>query len=129
MEAFKLCGWPAFAAVGMSGLALFIAMVSLALAVAKPRIGGVMSLLALAFALGPGAVGFGGTLWGRSRVDSVLQGDAVAPEWKERIRTQGYEEAGACTSIGLVASAPPLLLAGLALVIALARRKSESEPS
>jgi hypothetical protein len=123
MSVLNECGWTAYGVVALSLLSLFVALVSLVLAVAKPPIGGVMSLLALALALAPGGLGVIGTIWGRSRVDEAVSGASISSETRERIRSLGYAEAATCTPIGLYASAPPLVLSGIALVIALARRK------
>ncbi len=126
MEAFELCGWPAYAAVGGSLLGVLVALVALGLAIFKPRFGLALAVVAIAVALLPAGCGVGGTAYGRHRIDRVLDGDSIDPTQKERIREMGYAEASESTPIGLVATAPPLVIAALALPIAFLRRRRDS---
>jgi hypothetical protein len=100
-----------------------VSVVALSLSVVKPRVGGAFALLSLAIALAPGGIGVLGTYLGHSRVDDVVASGAIDPAMKERIRQAGYAEAATCTTVGVGAMLPPLVLSGIALVIALARRK------
>jgi hypothetical protein len=121
--AIRECGWAGYAAIGGGLLALFVALVALSLAVAKPRVGGVFSILALAIAFGPAGCGALGSFQGKQKVDEVVDSVAIDPSQRERIRQQGYREAAACVPVGLGASALPFVLSAVALGIALVRRQ------
>jgi hypothetical protein len=123
VTAIQECGWAGWAALGGGLLGLFVAFVALALAFAKPRVGGAFSLLALAIALGPAGCGAIGSVQGKSKVDAVVDSVGIDPAQRERIRQQGYAEAGACLPVGLGASALPFVLSAVALGIALVRRQ------
>src|SRR5262245_35324641 len=71
MENVREGGWPAFAALGVGGLAILVSVVALALALIKPRIGLILGVVALTVSFGPVAVGFGGMMWGRQQVDAI----------------------------------------------------------
>lgn len=104
-------------------LATAVALVALGLAIFSPKAGLVVAALALAFGCSPAGVGAYGTIHGQSVVDAAVSGASIDPAQRERIREIGYQEAAGCTTIGLVASGPALLLAAVALMVAFARRK------
>lgn len=123
METFRECGWPAFVVLGLGGLAVLAGLVALAVAIFKPRVGLVLGVVALAVSCSVPAMGAGGTVLGRSKVDEALSGGGIDPTHKERIRQVGYQEAGQCTTLGASLGALPLVLSLVALGVAALRRK------
>ncbi len=123
METFQECGWPAWVILLFTIVSVAVSLVSLGLAIVKPRVGVVFGVVAVGVALSPAAMGGIGTLRGRSVVDEVLKSGAIDPEQHARIRAEGYREAGQCTTLGLSFGALPLLLSAAGLGVALARRK------
>jgi hypothetical protein len=82
-----------------------------------------MAWVALAIALVPMSLGAVGTALGRAKVEQAIAGDSIDPEMRERIRQEGYLEAGGCVEVGGALTAPPLLLAAMALGTAYALRR------
>ncbi|MFO0571234.1 MAG: hypothetical protein U0263_36730 [Polyangiaceae bacterium] len=124
MEAFRECGFPAFLVLALGILAVLGGLVALGVAIAKPRAGLVLGVVALALACVVPAAGVGGTLLGRQKTDEAVSGVSIDEGQRERIRIQGYAEASQCTTIGAGAGALPFVLALAALGLAVARRKS-----
>ena len=122
--AVRECGWPAFVAifVGLVGLAVGVVALVLA-ATSKGRGGALAGLAAVVLAVACAGVGALGVWRGRAVVGAVLGSEAIDPEMKERIREQGYKEAGQCLNVGLVDAAAPLLLGIIALGVTFARRR------
>jgi hypothetical protein len=125
MEAFRECGFPAFAVLALTIVAMVIGLVAVSLAILKPRIGLILSALALAVSCSVPGTGAAGTAYGRRMVEGAVSGASVAPELRERIRQQGYAEAAQCTSLGVGFGALPLLLSLGALGLAFARRRAK----
>jgi len=123
MEMFRECGWPAFAVLGLGVLAVLAGMLALGVAIFRPRAGLVLGVVALAVSCSVPAMGAGGTVMGRGRVDEALSGASVDPGAKQRIRAQGYQEAGQCTTLGASFGALPLMLALGALAVGALRKK------
>lgn len=126
MESFRECGWPAFAALGVGSLALLLGVVALPMALIKPRLGLILGIVALAASLGPPGVGFAGMLWARQRVDAILTSGAVDPEQADRIRIEGYREAGQCIHVGTTIGILPIVMAAIAIGLGAARRTKET---
>ncbi len=122
MTLFHECGWASWAALGAGVIGLFVGLVALSLAFAKPRVGGAFALLALGIALLPAGCGMAGRMQGERITDQVVDSAAIDPTQRERIRAEGYRESAACTTVGLGATAAPFFLSALALVVAFARR-------
>ncbi|MBI3206996.1 MAG: hypothetical protein HYZ29_35995 [Myxococcales bacterium] len=127
MEMFRECGWPAFAVLGLGVLSVLLAMVALGVAIARPRVGLVLGCVALAVSCSVPGVGVGGTTLGKSTVDAALSGASVAPEQRERIRAQGYQEAGQCTSLGVGFGALPWVLSVAAVAVGGLRRRAQPQ--
>jgi len=126
MESFPEFGWPAFAALGGGSLATLLGVVALALALIKPRTGLLLGIVALAASLGAPGVGFAGMLWARQRVDAILTSGVVDPEQTDRLRTEGYREAGQCISVGTTIGILPIVMAAIAIGIGAARKSKET---
>lgn len=127
MEMFRECGWPAFAVLGLAILSVLFAMVALGVAIAKPRLGVVLGGVALAVSCSVPGMGAGGTMLGRSTVDDAVSGASIAPDQRERIRAEGYQEAGQCTSLGLSFGALPGVLSLAALGLGGLRRRARAQ--
>ncbi len=124
MEMFRECGWPAFVVLALAMVAVLVGMVALGVAIARPRAGLILGVVALATSCSVAAMGAGGTVIGKNATDRALSGAGVNPEQRERIRVVGYAEAGQCTSLGAGFGALPLVLAAAAIVVGLLRKKS-----
>ncbi|MBK9266043.1 MAG: hypothetical protein IPM54_40445 [Polyangiaceae bacterium] len=122
MESFRECGWPAFAALAAGILATLVAITALALAVAKPRGSILLGVLALAMSLGAPGVGFAGMIWGRQQTDAALSGPSISPEFKQKIREAGYDEAGQCVPVGASIGVLPFVVAGIAIAVGFAQK-------
>lgn len=124
MESFRECGWPAFAALGVGILATLVGVIAVALAVLKPRTGAIVGIVALAVALGPPGVGVLGMFRGRQVTDDALSSGAITPEFREKIRETGYAEAAQCVPVGATIGVLPMVMAGIAIAVGLARSKN-----
>ncbi len=125
MESFRECGWPAFGALGIGIFATLIAVVALAMALAKVRAGVFIGVAALAIALGAPGAGIFGMYYGRQVVDDALRGPVVTPEFREQIRETGYAEAAQCVPVGATIGMLPMLLAGIAIAVGLMKKPEE----
>lgn len=122
VEAFQNCGASAYLVLLLSMVALLIGLVALALVFSGSRAAKIVAGLALAGALTAMGAGLLGAALGRKTVDEVLQSGAIDPEQHDRIRAVGYAEAAQCSDLGLGMGAVPLLLGGVALVVAFTRK-------
>ena len=127
MQMIRECGFVAYVVLALGLLAVVVALVAVSIAILKPRIGLVLSVLALAVSCGAPGAGVAGTLWNRSKIEDALSGASVDPSQRERIREIGQAEAAQCTTLGLGTGALPLLLSIAALGVAFMRRKARPE--
>ncbi len=112
---FQMAGWTAYVCLLLAIIGLPLGLMACVISVARLRAARLVAILVLCFgALAP-AVGAVGMLLGRSMVDSALEGEAINPTQRERIREQGYYEAEQALYVGLVCGALPLLLGVVAL--------------
>jgi hypothetical protein len=121
-QAFRECGWPAYAVLFLALVGLAAGAVALAMAAARVRLATAAAAVALTLSLGAAAFGPIGTLLQRRAVAQIVDGEAVDPSYRGRILEAGYAEAAQCTSVGLGAGVLPILLAGASLGLALAGR-------
>ena len=98
-------------------------VVAIVVAIARAKAAVLLAWLALAIALVPMGLGTLGMALGRTKVEQAIAGESIDPEMRERIRQEGYLEAGGCVEVGGALSAPPLLLATIALSAAYALRR------
>jgi hypothetical protein len=114
--AFRDGGWPNYVSLlfFMPGIALAIAAVATAFTRAGRAVG--------AAAVGVGAlilaVGALGTWSGQRKVEAALSGASIRESQKERIRREGFIESHRCAQFGVGFAALPVLLGGVALVVA-----------
>jgi hypothetical protein len=127
MESFRDCGFLAFLSLALGILATLIGVVALALALIKPRTGLIIGVLALASSLGAPGAGVLGMIWGRQKTEAAIAGPWIAPEQKERIRVEGYREAGLCVPVGATIGVLPLVMAAIAIAVGAVRPKSEKK--
>jgi hypothetical protein len=120
--AFQACGWWSWLSLLVALGALALAAVALIVALSRARAAVLLAWLALAVALLPVGVGAAGMAFGRSRVNQAVASGFVDPSQLERIREEGYREAGSCVTLGGTFTALPLLLAVAALAAAYALR-------
>jgi hypothetical protein len=120
------CGLISFAILALGGLALAVCLVAVALALWKPRVGLVLSVLAVAASCGVPALGVVGTMYGRSITEGAISGASIDPDVKARIREAGYAEAAQCTTLGAGTGALPILLSFAALSVAFLRRQTRA---
>jgi hypothetical protein len=123
---FQACGYMSWLCLLASLVADVLGAVTIVVALMRVRWARPVSWLALAFALLPAGLGVIGMARGRAKVDEVLNSGAIDPSVIERIREEGYSEAGGCVSVGSTLSAAPLLMAVIALVLAHTLRRRES---
>ncbi len=123
MEMFRNCGWAAFGVLGVGMLATLLGVVALALAINKPRGGILLGIVALAMSLGAPGVGVLGMIQGQHVTDAAVSGASIDPAFKEKIRLQGYEEAGQCLPVGASMGVLPLIVAGIAIAVGAMRKK------
>lgn len=128
-EAIQECGWPAYAVLFASIVALGGALVGLLMAVLRARLALGVSAIALALALLAASIGPMGTFAQRRRVEAALEGPAIEPAQRARILAVGYAEAAQCTNLGLGFGVLPLTLAAGAFALALLRRESGATPT
>lgn len=124
MEMFRECGWPAFVVLALGVVAALLALTAIAVAIARPRAGLILGVVALAVSCSVPGTGVGGTLMGKKKVDEVVDSGAVSPDVVERIRKVGYQEAAQCTNLGLGVGSLPLLLAVVAIGLGFLRRNA-----
>ena len=60
MEMFRECGWPAFVVLALAMVAVLLGMVALGVAIARPRAGLILGVVALATSCSVAAMGAGG---------------------------------------------------------------------
>jgi hypothetical protein len=106
-----------------SMLTCVLSVVAVVVAIARTKAAVLLSWAALAIALVPTGLGAVGMALGRAKVEQIIVGEAIDPEMRERIRQEGYREAGGCVEVGGALTAPPLLLAAIALAMAYALRR------
>lgn len=123
MEMFRECGWPAFVVLALAMVAVIVGMVALGVAIARPRAGLLLGVVAVAVSCSVPAMGAGGTMIGKSAVDRALSGPSVDPAQGERIRRVGYAEAGQCTNLGASFGVLPLVLAVAAIGVGALRKR------
>lgn len=127
MESFRECGWASFVSLGAGFIALILGIAALAVALGKPRAGVLVGALALVFSFGPPVVGFLGMLWGRHQTDAILASGVIDASVGNELQTQGYAEAAQCLPVGISIGVLPLVLAGVALVIAASKNAGEKK--
>lgn len=129
MESFKECGWPAFGILFVAGVGFTISIVGLVVSLTqKPRPGMLVSIVGLVISLLAIGIGPLGAMHGRTITDEAIAGVAVEPGVRERIRAQGYQEAGQCIKIGFVVGALPTVLALLGIAAGAAGARKASAP-
>ena len=69
MEMFRECGWPAFVVLALAMVAVLVGMVALGVAIARPRAGLILGVVALATSCSVAAMGAGGTVIGKNATD------------------------------------------------------------
>lgn len=118
VDQVRSCGWPAYPALLLAGLALTSSSLAMFVAIARRRYARLVAPLAFGLALLPIGMGLLGTYLGRSMVDRALSGGAVDPAMHSQIRTAGYREAAMCAEIGVAGGLLPLLMAISAVILA-----------
>jgi hypothetical protein len=128
---FRDCGSTSYIIVMLTMVALMDAVASAIVVFgSKARQLGIM-LSAITVCLGVGIIGVGeyGQISGRARTDEALQSmsgsTAINPSMRDEIRTEGYKESAQCVSIGIGASALPLIFGIVLLTSAVMKKKSE----
>lgn len=122
---FQACGWSSYLCLLAALLAVLLGSIGIVVALTRTRAAVWLAWTACLVALSPAAAGAFGVMAGRSKTDQVIVGDFIDPEQRERIRTEGYQEAGGCAVVGGTLTLPPLLLAGVALVLAYSLRRKD----
>jgi hypothetical protein len=107
-------------------LALVASIVAFTVSLARAKIARLMAGLALVVSIGPIGLGSIGRAVGRAKVDRAI--GYAAPEYKERIRVEGYSEADGCVTIGAVLGTVPFVASLIALGLALRPAKEPSGP-
>lgn len=125
MDSFRECGWSAFLSLGIGILATLIGVVALSMALLKPRAGLLVGVLGLAASLGAPGMGVIGMFWGRQQTESAIASESINPELKDRIREVGYAEAAGCVPVGATFGALPMVMAGIAIVVAVVKQKGD----
>lgn len=120
---FQECGWPSWLCLLLAALAFTLVVIAFGAALLGARTSLLLAWLALGFSLSPLGMGAAGVEVGRARVDRALSGPFVDTSQSERIRAEGYREAGSCVAVGGAFSALPLLLAAATLATAYALRR------
>jgi hypothetical protein len=129
LEVLQECGWPSWLCLLAGLLAVALSAVAVGMALLRGRASVVLAWAALAVALSPTGIGALGMVHGRSRTNEIVTGSFVDPTQRERIREEGYRQAGSCVTVGGSLTVPPLLLAAIALGAAYAlRRKQPANP-
>lgn len=131
MDAFRMCGWPAFMMLFVALIALVTGVLALVLGGMKqPRVGLPVAIVSLVLALGVFAGGQLAAMYGRTIVDDALASGLVEASQEQLIRQAGYEEAGMCVKLGLSFGSLPFVLAivALALSITALREQRASGP-
>ena len=122
-EAFRECGWPAFAVLLLAALGALLGLVALALAVARQPWARALGALAVCVALSAVGAGVAGSALAERQVDRALAIAGLDASQLARIRAQGYAEAQQCTKIGVASGALPLTLSLVGIGVALLRRR------
>lgn len=124
LRSFFECGWPAYAVLLAAGFAIGVSLTAVAFALMRLRAALVVAGFAMALALSSIAVGALGTFLGERKVDQALTAAAIEPEYKGRIKAEGYAEAAQCTRIGTGFGGLPVALALVACVAAYVRTRA-----
>ena len=102
-------------------LAIPFSMLAFAFVVARARAAKILAAASFIVSLFPVGIGAVGVAAGRSKVDAVLESEAIEPAFRERIRAEGYREADNCLLVGAAAGAFPLVLSLLAVGLVVVR--------
>ena len=120
---FQACGWMSWLCFLAAMLTSVCSVAAVVVAIARVKAAVLLAWVALAIALLPLGLGAVGMALGRAKVEQAIAGESIDPEMRERIRQEGYLEAGGCVEVGAALSSPPLLLAAIALGAAYALRR------
>lgn len=120
---FQACGWMSWLCLLAGILTSVFSVIAVVVAIARAKAAVLVAWVVLAIALVPVGLGAVGMVLGRSKVEQAIAGESIDPEMRERIRQEGYLEAGGCVQVGGALTAPPFLLAALALGTAYALRR------
>jgi hypothetical protein len=120
---FQACGWMSWLCILAGMLTSVFSVVAVVVAIARGKVSVLLAWAALVIALVPSVLGVIGMALGRVKVEQAITGEAIDPEMRERIRKEGYLEASGCVEVGGALTAPPLLLAAVALGTAYATRR------
>ncbi len=124
--AFRECGTMAYVALFFGAIGFGIGLAAAVVAViAKGRAGMYVGAVGMLFGVASLAAGAGGMLMGRSTIDRALADESVDPTMRERIRVEGYHEAGQCIAVGGANAATPLVLGSLAIFVAFVRKRPQ----
>jgi hypothetical protein len=123
---FRECGAGSWLVLLVSLFAMLGAGVAIVIAAMRARVAKAIAFVALAFALGPPAVGVLARAYAMQRVEAALSSGYVDASQAARIRVVGEEEANGCVSVGLVFGVLPIALAGAAVAMAFALKAREA---
>ena len=129
LPGFCDCGWASFAILLVTLLGVLIGIVALVLgAMRKGWVGAGLAIVVVCLGLLDGAVGVGGMLYGRTRVEGAVSGASIDPSQKQRILEMGYGEAQMCVNAGAINGAALVVfgLAGIGLALALKKKAAQS---
>jgi hypothetical protein len=125
---FRDCGSTSFVILLLTVVALMDA-VAAAIVVfgSKARQLGIM-LSAITVCLGVAVFGAGeyGQFSGRATTEQALRNGDIDPDMIERIREEGYKEAGQCVTLGIGGSALPLIFGIVLLTSAVMKKKEDA---
>ena len=125
LPGFCDCGWASFVILLVTVLGLLLGVVALVLGAMRTGwVGAGIAIAVVCLGLVDGAVGVGGMLHGRSRVEAAVSGASLDPTLKRRIMDQGYQEAQTCATAGALNGATLAVfgLAGIGLAMALRKK-------
>jgi hypothetical protein len=118
---YQSCGGTSWLVTLAAVLAIPFSALTFAFVVARARAAKILAATSLIVSLLPVGIGAVGVATGRAKIDAVLESGAIEPEFRERIRSEGYREADNCFLVGAVAGALPLVLSLLAVGLVFVR--------